>query len=86
MDGLIGELLDKSVVKMVKSLAMDEGHKVRSEELRGIIWGCNVNDARKDKVRSIIEELCTNTGRTDFEFYQAVKDPASHEIWIERAW
>lgn len=54
------------------------------EELRGIIWGCNVKESRKNEIRSIINELCANSGRADFEFYQAVKDPSSLEIWIEK--
>lgn len=54
------------------------------EELRGIIWGCNVKESRKNEIRSIINELCANSGRADFEFYQAVKEPSSLEIWIEK--
>ena len=55
------------------------------DELRGIIWGCSVKDTQKNKIRSIINELCAITGRTDFEFYQAVREPSSHEIRIEKA-
>lgn len=54
------------------------------DELRGIIWGCSVKDTQKNKIRSIINELCAITGRTDFEFYQAVREPSSHEIRIEK--
>ena len=54
------------------------------DELQGIIWGCSVKNAQKEEIRSIINKLCTITGRTDFEFYQAVKDPSSHEIWIDK--
>lgn len=54
------------------------------DELRGIIWGCSVKDTQKNKIRSIINELCAITGRTDSEFYQAVREPSSHEIRIEK--
>ena len=54
------------------------------DELRAIIWGCSVKDTQKNKIRSIINELCAITGRTDFEFYQAVREPSSHEIRIEK--
>lgn len=54
------------------------------DELRGIIWGCSVKDTQKNRIRSIINELCAITGRTDFEFYQAVREPSSHEIRIEK--
>ena len=47
-----------------------------------------VIDARKSDFEfirnSIINELCAITGRTDFEFYQAVREPSSHEIRIEK--
>lgn len=54
------------------------------DELIGIIWGCSMQEAQKDKIRKIISKLCAETGRKDFEFYQAVKEPSSHEIWIEK--
>jgi hypothetical protein len=85
-EGLAEEriILENSVLIDYEYEPSERKIKYDFDELRGIIWGCNVKEAQKDKIRSIIKELCANTGRTDFEFYQAVKDPSSHEIWIEK--
>lgn len=64
----------------------DEERKIQYdfEELQGIIWGCNVKEREKEKIRKIIDELCLKHNRSDFEYYQAVRDSASLSIWIER--
>lgn len=85
-DGLAEEriILENSMLVNYEYNPSERKIKYDFDELRGIIWGCRVKDAQKEKIRSIINELCANRGRTDFEFYQAVKDSSSHEIWIEK--
>ena len=85
-DGLEEErmVLENSILVDYENEPSERKIRYDFEELKGIIWGCNVKDDKKKEVRDIIDELCEKNGRTDFEFYQAVKDPSSHKIWIEK--
>lgn len=83
--------LEEERIVIENSLLVDyeyepSNRKIRYDfdELQGIIWGCNVKESKKNEIRLIIDELCADNGRTDFQFYQAVKDPSSLEIWIEK--
>lgn len=53
-------------------------------ELQGIIWGCRTDDAQKKIIRDIITDLCKVHNRSSFEFYQAVEEPGTLDLWIEK--
>lgn len=63
-----------------------ESRKIKYDfdELKGIIWGIRINDKVKAQIREIVEDHCTQMGRTDFSFYQARINPSNGNIWIEK--
>ena len=62
----------------------DRHIKYDFDELEGIIWGSRMNEREKREIRDIIEELCEQNDRTDFNFYQAVVDTVNGNVWIEK--
>lgn len=85
-DGLEEErvILENSILINYENDSSERKIKYDFDELLGIIWGCNMKENQKDQIRLIISKLCAENGRKEFAFYQAVKDPSKHEIWIEK--
>ena len=71
--GLLGQL-DKSK----RTLTYD------FNSLKGVIFGISTPHDVKMRVVEVIENKCLMTSRSNFEYYQAYRDPESREIRTHR--